>query len=97
MTRKRKDANHRDIVEALEKSGVHCIDMTGDPAIGFDLLLIYRSHKEIVEVKDGDKPESARRLTDGETNRKTEVERRGVPYRIVESVDDALRLMGIIR
>lgn len=97
MTGKRKDANHNSVVEALSRAGATCIDCTVAPALGFDLLVAFRGSLYVVEVKDGSKIPSARKLTDGEAFRKQELEYKGIAYNVVESVDDALRLIGVTK
>lgn len=97
MGRKRKDDNHGEITRALERCGFCVIDMTGDPSVGFDVLVVGKGIKEIAEIKDGSKPPSARRLTNGEEKRKAQIESKGCAYRVWESVDEALRCMGAIR
>jgi hypothetical protein len=93
MTGKRKDNNHSEIVAALESCGALCVDMTGDPKIGFDLLVIHRGMKDIVEIKDGE----GKKLTTNEAKRKGDIESKGVTYNVIESVEDALRMIGAIR
>jgi hypothetical protein len=95
--RHRKDDNQRDVEQALARAGALWIDCTGDPCIGFDGLIAFRGKLFVVEVKDGAKVPSARRLTKGESTRKFELEMKGVEYNVVESVDEALKLIGAIR
>lgn len=95
MTGKRKDRNQVEIESALRSVGAHVIDMTPHPKAGFDLLVVFRGHTYIAEVKDPLQPPSARKLTDGELTRKAEVEGRSVKYNILMSVDDALQMVGV--
>jgi hypothetical protein len=95
MTGKRKDANHNSVVQALEAAGAVCIDCTVAPVLGFDLLILHRGKIYITEVKDGSKPASARKLTDGEAARKEQVELKNVPYNVVLNREEALRLIGV--
>jgi len=94
--RGRVDANHGDIVRALRTAGMSvqslanigsgCPDiLIGDPRTRTNLL---------AEIKDGSKPPSQRRLTADE--QKWHDEWRG-QVAVVESVEDALRLVGRLR
>jgi hypothetical protein len=97
MIGKRVDANQKEIVTELRKVGAEWIPMNGDPEIGFDGLIAYRNRLLVAEIKDGSKPPSERKLTAGEEKRKAQLERRGVPYNVILSIDDALRLIGVIK
>lgn len=44
-----------------------------------------------MEIKDGTKPPSARRLTEGELKCKESFESVGVTYHVIDSVDEAIR------
>ena len=57
----------------------------------FDLLVSYRGETLLVEVKDGSKPPSARRLTDAEA--KFHNEWPGSDLFIINSVEEALSLL----
>ena len=54
----RRDANEREIIDALEAIGASVVQ--GGP---LDLIVGYRGRNYILEVKDGSKPPSARKLT----------------------------------
>ena len=84
------DDNQKDIVKALRAIGATVRIVTQGEGIP-DLLVGYRGHTVLMEVKDGDKPPSARRLTDAE--QKFFDEWRGGMLAIVESVDDAIALL----
>jgi len=60
----RRDANEDQVVSALKAYGAH-VEKIND-AGRFDLLVWYRGATILMEVKDGNKPPSARRLTDAE-------------------------------
>lgn len=62
----RKDSNHAQIAEAFRRHGVAVLDLAGLSGLGFDLLCLYGDRCRLVEVKDGCKKPSARRLTDAE-------------------------------
>jgi len=94
MTRRagRIDANQGVIVAALRAAGAS-VAITSGAGNGLpDLLVGWRGETLLMELKDGDKPPSAKVLTPAEAYF---VEHwRGRPVVIVESVEDALRALG---
>lgn len=88
------DSNQPQIVKALRRSGAFVI-LTSQLKNAFDLLVIYRGIIYIVEVKDGEKVKSKRKLTEGELLCQYGVESHGAKYHIIESVDDALKMIGV--
>jgi hypothetical protein len=92
--RKKKDANQKDLEQAVKELGGAIVDTTGDPDIGFDMLVVFRGVVYIVEVKDGAKPPSARQLTEGEIKRKRQVEQAGGRYSVVTSRAELYHLIG---
>ena len=88
------DSNQPQIVKALRRSGAFVI-LTSQLKNAFDLLVIYRGTIYIVEVKDGEKVKSKRKLTEGEMLCQHGVESHGAKYHIIESVDDALKMIGV--
>jgi hypothetical protein len=60
----RRDANERRVIDALRACGAY-VKQINDEGLA-DLLVFYRGHTLILEVKDGDKPPSARALTPAE-------------------------------
>jgi hypothetical protein len=93
----RKDANHAAIAQLLRQVGAHVIDAAVAPALGFDLLVVYRGRTYIMEVKDGSKPPCERQLTPNEQEQQAALERHGVKYHVVLSEDEALRVIGAIK
>lgn len=89
----RKDANHREIIRAFESMGASVIDVSDTPC-GFDILCGHGGLCIAVEIKDGSKPPSARRLT---ANEKRVHERWTGGMRIVESVEDAIATVCLLR
>lgn len=86
----RVDANQPEIVAALRKAGasvqpLHTVGQ-GCP----DLLVAFRQHNFLLEVKDGSKPPSARTLTDDE---KEWIGAWKAPVYIVNSAQEALGLL----
>lgn len=89
----RTDANQPDIVAALRKIGatvqpLHAVGQ-GCP----DLLAGYRGQNFLIEVKDGAKPPSARKLTDDQVEWHASWKGQVV---VVESVSGALRVVASI-
>lgn len=88
-SRGRTDANQARIVDALRKIGC-TVAITSGVGNGFpDLLVGYRGTTFLMELKDGDKPPSERKLTEAEAYFLANW--RGGPAVVVESVDDALK------
>lgn len=83
------DRNQSEIVNALRMIGATVL-ITSQLKGAFDLLVGYKGKLFIMEVKDGDLPPSARRLTDGESKCKESFENVGVKYYIVTSITDAI-------
>jgi hypothetical protein len=64
----RIDANQREIVAALRAAGA-TVQSLADVGRGCpDLLVGYRGVNYVLEIKDGDKPKSAQRLTVAEVH-----------------------------
>lgn len=93
----RKDANHGDVVKALEMVGCKVQDLA---AVGDgcpDLLIGIPTVRALafVEIKDGDKSPSRRALTPDQVEWHQEWD--GYPVHIVESVSDALAIVAAIK
>lgn len=92
----RVDDNHSEIVRALERVGVYVIDCS-HVGSGFpDLLCAYRGRWTLVEVKDGAKSASRRKLTPAQTIFYAEAMAKGCKVHVVENVEQAVRLLGSI-
>jgi Holliday junction resolvase len=88
------DRNHREVARALERCGAWVVDCAG-VGNGFpDLLIVHRGKLALVEVKDGAKSPSRRRLTPAQVTFHAQAKANGVPVHVVESVDDALALVA---
>lgn len=61
----RIDENQGDIVKALRKAGAYVRIISQGDGIP-DLLVAYKGFTILMEVKDGNKPPSARKLTEAE-------------------------------
>jgi hypothetical protein len=85
----RRDANERRVIDALRACGAYVKQINDEGA--FDLLVFYREHTLLLEVKDGDKPPSARALTPAEA--KFHAEWPGQNLYIVNSEHEALDIL----
>ena len=88
------DANQNDIVAALRKAGATVRIISQGEGIP-DLLVGFRGETALLEVKDGDKPPSARKLTTAE--QKFFDEWTGGAWVVVESVEDALEVLEALK
>lgn len=86
----RVDANQDQIVSALRACGATVRVVTQGDGLP-DLLVGYRGYTILMEVKDGRKPPSARKLTEEEE--KFFMNWTGGMLAIVNSVDEALELL----
>lgn len=88
--RARRDANHTDIVGTFRACGASVMDTASLGKGVPDAVIGYRGHNVLVEIKDGSKPPSQRRLTPDEVEFMQTW--RG-KYVIIESVDDVIELL----
>lgn len=93
-TRGKIDANHNDIVLALRKCGASVVSLAGVGEGVPDLLVGFRGVTCLVEIKDGTKPPSQRKLTEAQIRFHSEWN--GGTLSIVDSVDAALRILKVI-
>ncbi len=84
----RKDENHNEIKIAFETLGWSAKDIHQIPDFA-DLLIGKPWVNVVIEIKDGNKPPSARKLTKGEQDFKDSW---NGPYRIVTSIGDVLNV-----
>jgi Holliday junction resolvase len=87
---RRVDENQGDIVKALRACGATVRVITQGDGIP-DLLVGYKGYTILMEVKDGNKPPSARKLTDAE-NEFFEKWTGGTLV-VVNSVEEALEIL----
>ncbi len=90
----RIDDNQNDIVTALRKAGATVRVISQGEGIP-DLLVGFRGETILLEVKDGNKPPSARTLTPAEKKFFDEWE--GGLCMVVNSVEDALEMLDGIK
>lgn len=85
----RRDSNESDIVKAMREAGAY-VKIINDEGL-FDLLCWHNGRTLLLEIKDGSRPPSARRLTDAE--QKFHDEWPGTNLYIINSVQEALDLL----
>jgi hypothetical protein len=89
------DANQEQVVEALRAAGASVQTLA---AIGKglpDLLVGYQGQTLLLEVKDGRRPPSKRRLTEDQL--KWHGAWRGGPLAVVDGPEAALRMLAVIK
>jgi len=91
-TKNKRDANENAIIELWRYLG--CVWIPQPRENGFDGVLCRNGQTWIVEIKNGGKPPSARKLTAGELKQKAELEAIGVRYNVVENEQQAVELVG---
>lgn len=84
----KKDANHVEVVSAFRKLGWYVLDV-GQLKNCCDLVVSKYGYTIAVEIKDGNKPPSARKLSDGEAKFRDEWLGK---WRLIESVEDVIKL-----
>lgn len=85
----RKDANHQEIVEALRRVGCYVLDISQLKNC-CDLMVAKGGKWVAMEIKDGSKPPSARKLTEGEQTFYEQAKDRG-PVKVVTNVTEAIQ------
>jgi len=95
MRAARIDANHEQVVLALRTAGatVQSLAATGKGVP--DLLVGFQGKTLLMEIKDGSKTPSDRRLTEDQL--KWHGAWRGGPLAVVDGVDAALRMLGVLK
>lgn len=88
----RVDANQSEIVKGLRKLGAYVL-ITSQLKNAFDILVGYNNQLYIIEIKDGDKPVAQRYLTEGEIKCMEGFSKVGVPYHVINSLDEAISLL----
>ena len=92
-TAAKKDDNHTEIVSVFKRLGWSVLDISQIPNTA-DIVIANGTRYCVVEIKDGSKSPSKRKLTYGE--RQFVDEWRGM-WAMVESVDDAIDLSRRLR
>jgi hypothetical protein len=91
----RKDGNHADIVRMLAQLGIEAWDMS---CYGFpvDLYIVKNSQSAWIEIKDGTKRPSKRKLTDRCGEFSEFLERNGARLYTVKSEDEAIAMARML-
>jgi hypothetical protein len=89
------DANQEQIVIALRAAGASVQTLAAVGKGVPDLLVGFQGKTLLLEVKDGQKPPSERRLTEDQL--KWHGAWRGGPLAVVDGVDAALRMLGVLK
>ena len=88
---KRTDRNHSEIINAIRKIPNISVFSTHEVGKGFpDIVVGYKGINYLIEIKDGNKPPSARKLTDAELQFHSNW--RG-QIKIVNNLDEVLNLL----
>lgn len=87
------DSNQPKIVEALRKIGAYVL-IVSQLKKCCDIFVAYRGKWIAIEIKDGDKPKSAQKLTPGEQKFYDQASHRA-PVVVVTSVDEALKAVQV--
>jgi hypothetical protein len=90
--RPRVDRNQSEIVMGLRAAGCQVLSLASIGRGCADILVQYRDKLYLMEIKDGNKPPSHRKLTDDEA----EFHMHWKVY-IVESIEDSYRVIGAIQ
>lgn len=91
---KKKDRNHKEIVQFLRDSGAVVDDVSDLSGLGYDIVVNYRGVVVLTEIKDGERPPSERQLTESEEAAKV---RHGSKFAVIESTEQARGLLNSIR
>ncbi|GAP66813.1 hypothetical protein MBSD_n2128 [Mizugakiibacter sediminis] len=89
----RTDANHADVKNALRAIGCYVVDCAHVGAGFPDLVCAWRGKWVFIEVKDGAKVPSARKLTPDQTIFHAEALSRNCRVHVVTSADEAIKAM----
>jgi Holliday junction resolvase len=95
MRAARIDANHEQVVSALRAAGASVQSLAGVGKGVPDLLVGFQGKTLLMEVKDGKKTASERRLTEDQV--RWHGAWRGGPLAVVNGVDAALRMLGVMK
>tara|TARA_R100000655_G_C2964288_1_gene189385 strand:+ start:776 stop:1093 length:318 start_codon:yes stop_codon:yes gene_type:complete len=85
----KKDANHKELVKIFENAGCSVLDISSLPNC-CDVIVSKYGRSIFCEIKDGKKPPSQRKLTDGEIKFMNETQG---AWRLVQSEDDAYKFI----
>lgn len=89
------DGNHRTVVDAFRRAGCSVLVLSTSVAGAPDLLAGCAGRSFLVEVKDGSKPPSRRKLRDSQVE--FAASWRGSPVHVVKSAEEAFELANLWR
>ena len=89
------DANQEQVIKALRSVGAVVQSLAAVGKGVPDLLVGYQGKTILLEVKDGNKPPSARKLTEDQI--KWHGAWRGGPLAVVDGPEAALRMLGVLK
>lgn len=92
MKRGRPDANQPQIDLAAQRVGAEWIPISLLPGAGADRIYIFRSRLYIAEIKN---PARSWQFEDSELRLQAKCARQGVPYHVIETDEDFLRMIGL--
>lgn len=84
----RKDANHNEITDCFSSLGYSVLDIS-QLKNACDAIVAKGSRTIAIEIKDGSKPPSQRKLSSGEVNFKN---RWNGEWALIESIEDVIQL-----
>lgn len=87
---KKKDDNHNEIVQVFREVGARILETYMVADTGCDFIALLNQRVFVVEVKDGSKPPSSRKLTLNEICAR---EYWAENFHVIESVDDAIKVI----
>lgn len=90
--RHRVDDNHYEVIRAFKQMGAGVLDIHNLDSC-CDIIVMFRGHTIFVEIKDGSKALSARKLSEGEQKFKKACEYQRVRWALVESLTDVTVLL----
>jgi len=91
---RRKDANHAVVIGAFRACGALAIDTSRLGEDFPDAVIGFKRVWKLVEIKDGDKPPSARRLSEGQEKFHVACGLAGLPVLVVERVEQVPALLA---
>ena len=92
---RKKDDNHDEIVDEFKRLGCGVKDVHNLPDF-VDIIICYKSATVMVEIKDGAKPASARKLTSGEKKFSDDWIAKGGKWACIETIEQANELVKSI-